>query len=707
MPHNFLSLWLLPWAQLAISLFNTVLLLWLGLTVLLNAQNRSWGTHLAGFGLLLGGAFFLGHTAALDFALESLIDGSPGWWLFLALPLLALPFGWLVLILWSCGFWDEGDSILKRGARWPLLVSTGLFLNLCALGVYAAPHGDRLPFGEYGDKNNATFLGMRALLMLYPPFLVLCTSTALWALGNPAPSGRMMTEEARRRARPYLQASSSVQLLVSLGVAGGLVFIGYLSFDATLYNLYGNFAAIIDWADLGIQLAIAVAVMLLGKAVVSFEIFTGKILPRRGFWRQWRAIVGLAAFYASLVALSLGFEMRAIYPILLTTALMSAFLAIFSFRAYADRERAVTNLAPFVASQHLTEGLLSGQFLPLQRALDEPFRALCEDVLNAGRAVLIARGAHSSLAGAPRVYPPSLPFQTEWAAIVAAFDFASRDVVALPENCEMNFLVPLGEPQNPLGALLLGPRRDGALYTLEEIEVARAAGEHLLDSQAGATLAVRLVELQRQKLAQVQVLDRHARRTLHDDILPLVHGALLEMSAQKGAENSIALLTQAHKQISDLLREAPPSNSPLARRDFVAALRFELEEELGGSFDALSFEISDSAQQFLEKLPPLLADTLFFAAREAARNAAKYGRGGDTVRALSLQVCARCGEKFELELRDDGAGFSLLSSAEKAGGSGSGLALHAAMLAIAGGALRLETPENGGTIVVLELPISR
>ncbi len=41
----------LDWLTLAVSLFNTILLLWLGLTVLLNAERRSWGIWMAGGGL--------------------------------------------------------------------------------------------------------------------------------------------------------------------------------------------------------------------------------------------------------------------------------------------------------------------------------------------------------------------------------------------------------------------------------------------------------------------------------------------------------------------------------------------------------------------------------------------------------------------------------------------------------------------------------
>ncbi|PQV65542.1 Histidine kinase-, DNA gyrase B-, and HSP90-like ATPase [Abditibacterium utsteinense] len=722
MPQNLLQNWLVPWSETAISLFNTVLLLWLGITVLLNSRGRTWGNYLAGFGLLLGGAFFLAHSAALDYSLEALLDGSPVWWMFVAIPLIALPFGWLILMLWSCGFWDEKTSRLARRARFPLGICVVLFALLLGLCIYSAPRAHHLPFGEVNPMNSATYQGMRWIGLLYPPFLLLCTGAALYALCRPVPSGKMMTQEARRRARPYLLASSLVQFTVSVGVALALVFLGYLSYSNSLYGLYSQFLEALNFADLVVCTAISVAVMLLGKAIVSFEIFTGKILPRHGFLRQWRAVVVLAACYSCLLALCLGFELRPIYPILLTTALMSAFLAVLSFHASSDRERAARAIAPFVASHHSTLELLSGQVAPEQPALEEPFHALCEEVLGAARAVLIARGAHASLCGAPRLYPPALPFNAQWTQIVAEMSAPEREVRALPRDCGMNYLVPLGaattvkseETGAPLGALLLGPKRDGGLYTLEEIEIARTTGQHLLDSQAGATLAARLVELQRHKLAQVQVLDRGARRTLHDDILPLLHGALLDLSssnstkneAQPDSHNAISLLTEAHKAISNLLREAPTSDSPLARHDFFAALRREAEVELAGAFQGVEWEISQNAREFTSELPPLLADTLFFAAREAVRNAAKYGRGGDNLRTISLSVRALCEENFELDVCDNGIGIGTSKSgAHTSGaGSGSGLALHAALLAIAGGSLRVESAPNDGARVILSLP---
>ena len=94
---------LLDWASLTVSLFNTILLLWLGLTVLLNAERRTWGIWLAGGGLLLGGAFFVSHTAILRMEFTHLSRSLRfGWYLGL-MPVVVLPLGWYVVFGISLG----------------------------------------------------------------------------------------------------------------------------------------------------------------------------------------------------------------------------------------------------------------------------------------------------------------------------------------------------------------------------------------------------------------------------------------------------------------------------------------------------------------------------------------------------------------------------------------------------------------------------
>ena len=155
----------LDWAMLAVSLFNALLLLWLGLTVLLNAERRVWGIWLASAGLLLGAAFFIIHTVILAILgsgislLTSVLD--TGWrlgWL----PVAALPFMWYLAVLWYAGYWerrrDEGlpHNRVYRRQRYGLallslggLALTGLlyaasiavFANLSLSDLASAPAG--------------------------------------------------------------------------------------------------------------------------------------------------------------------------------------------------------------------------------------------------------------------------------------------------------------------------------------------------------------------------------------------------------------------------------------------------------------------------------------------------------------------------------------------------------------------------------------
>ena len=117
-----------------------------------------------------------------------------------------------------------------------------------------------------------------------------------------------------------------------------------------------------------------------------------------------------------------------------------------------------------------------------------------------------------------------------------------------------------------LGVLLLGEKRGRGLYTQEEIEIARASGERLIDSQAGAEMARRLMGLQRERLTESQVLDQRARRVLHDDVLPRLHAAMLTLGApgDESYTDTVEALADAHRQIADLLHEMPTVTAPVA-----------------------------------------------------------------------------------------------------------------------------------------------
>lgn len=690
-----------PWAQYAVSIFNFLLLFWLGLTVFLNARERSWGTWMAGSGLFVGAIFFACHTVALDYSLDTLLETSPQWWAILSLPVVALPLGWLSLMVWHCGALRKGGGRLKKKMAAAMCACFFLAGVLVALSLLGAPHGRWTPFGldERGHEN--AFWAIRALLLLYPFFLVLCTGTSLVAVAAPIHTQSWRREEAVRRAKPLLLASSLCQFLVSLGVAGALVSIGtgdIVTGNYALLNLTGQVANWIDDADLTLIVCIGLSVLLFGKAVVSFEIFTGKTLPRRGVLSQWRAVVCFTAMYATVVGGAWGLDWKPIYPLLLSSACMSLFLALFAWRALAERDRELNRLRAFVSSGHWLEGLINGREGELDRAVSSRLETLCESLVGASRAALLPSPTLAPLFGAARVFPHHLPFDARWNAL----ETRGESVRALGGEAGWTLIARLGD-ERETGVLLLGPRRDGALYTVEEIELARATGAYLLDIGAAGAVAARLRALQSQKLAEIASLDRSAKRRLHDDVLPLLHGALLSWNAPGGDARD--LITQAHRDISNLLRELPTQND--APLDALVALKRELDTELVGAFDSVSFYADENAHTAAQSLSPSLSQTLFFAAREALRNSSRHARGGEAKRELRIEVRA-CVEIqptriLQLFIEDDGIGSNAPLAKQES--SGAGMGLHAALLAIAGGELAVERSGNG-TRVSLSVPLA-
>ncbi len=118
-------------------------------------------------------------------------------------------------------------------------------------------------------------------------------------------------------------------------------------------------------------------------------------------------------------------------------------------------------------------------------------------------------------------------------------------------------------------------------------------------------------------------------------------------------------------------------------------------------FEAVTWQISPEAEATLAGLSPLAGEVLFYAAREAMRNAAKHGRGGQPGRPLSLAVRLTCAERLTIEIEDNGQGVANGGQA----GSGQGLALHSTLLAVIGGELSLDSGPGEFTRVSLSLPL--
>lgn len=670
-------------AALAVSLLNTMLLLWLGIVVVSNADRKSWGIWLASGGLLCGGIFFLIHTAILARGLREATTDLDLLWHLGWLAIIASPLAWYVVMLWYAGFWGAPRR-RERNIHLPGIA----FVFVCAVLLAGLVLLGSLPTFQqvvtFGRSQFISGAGTPFLVIVYALYNISCLGFSIHALQHPGPSARWMGELARKRARPWLVSASLVLLVVSLLVSTFVVLLYF--FNSLWIGQESQMRALLAWFDLMIDALIAIAVVLTGKATVSYEIFTGKVLPRRGFFRQWRRAVILAAAYSALVAATITFALSPVYALLLATILLVVFYALLSVRMFGERERLVRELRPFLNT------LPDGQSNDSLRAA---FDSLCENVLNARVAYLIPLVPFASSLAYPSNDNPALDVST-----LAKTFSTSREMfirIAPEQFANAVWAIPLQSERGMLGVLLLGARNDHSLYTQEEIEIAQATGERILQAQAGSELTRRLIELQRGRLAATQVVDRRARRILHDDILPQLHTAMLTLSAGDSA-NAQAQMTDVHRALSNLLREMPSGVSPQVERyGVIGALRRAVAEEFSSAFDAVTWNIQPEANARVESLSALNAEVLYAAAREAIRNAARHGRGGDKARALHLCVAALERKGLRLEIQDDGVGIA------DAPAGGQGLKLHSTLMAVIGGDLKMERVD-GKTCIELSLP---
>jgi signal transduction histidine kinase len=211
---------------------------------------------------------------------------------------------------------------------------------------------------------------------------------------------------------------------------------------------------------------------------------------------------------------------------------------------------------------------------------------------------------------------------------------------------------------------------------------------------------------------------------LHDDVLPRLHTAMLMLSSvpRDGCpvtddepldtghsspvtrqEEVVELLSDVHRQIANLLHAMPATAAPeLARLGLVDALRQAIDGEFGSAFDGVSWRIEPDAAEAARGVPALTAEVFFYAAREAVRNAARYGRNGDAARPLHLSISVAWRDGLEMAIEDDGVGLGAVTMATQ--GSGHGLGLHGTLMSVVGGTLTAESQPGAYTRISLALP---
>jgi len=422
--------------------------------------------------------------------------------------------------------------------------------------------------------------------------------------------------------------------------------------------------------------------------------------------------------------------------------------AVLGRRSSRDRAKFLKLLRRFVGSQNLLESVLrevDSSGVPESGAIDaggrrrsgreasrDGFVALCRDLLGARSAELHPAGQARVLlegplvlraAGAPGCPPEDLR-RLERRLHEESAGGSTAPLFLSPGDCgDAVLALPLRGGSELSGFLLLGEKSGGGLYTQEEIDAAQAAGERMIDTLAWSRIARLIVSLQEERILESRLADQRARRALHDDILPLLHSSLLELSA-RGERESLEPLSQAHARISNLLRDMPaPLHPDLEKRGLTGALRNALEEA-SRNFDEVRWQCDPELEGRLLRLSPRVAEAILYACREALRNAARYARRPG--RALTVRLALRWREGLEILIEDDGGALHAARETESSpdetfpeqnlarevnsdarAGAGQGLALHSAMMALVGGSLALESEPGRFTRVRIRLPKAR
>jgi len=483
--------------------------------------------------------------------------------------------------------------------------------------------------------------------------------------------------------------------------------------------------------DLAATLAVALVILLIGYSVVRHGILIERSLARRGFFKQWRGIVIVATAVAIFIAMLVSLTHSNLGGLLLITSLAAVTYALFTWSSYTAHDRYIALLGPFVRSTSLSHWL-NTDLQKTEQDLGNLFFHLCHDVLAVQFAYLtVAAGTLK------RNFSYRWPQETVLGSKLIAFNKKGNIDTEAPKRIQITlhgqrmicWVLPIFDERGLVAALYLGPREDGGAFTEEDMDLAQACGQRILDTLGDHEAMQAVAGLLRRRTVDVKLLGAQQRRVLHDEILPQMHLALLrletlrpmsnmkrgnsespessEMYREQGLNEAIDIISDAHRRLATMMRTtAPGAPLRLERDGMMNAIHAMLEQDFQNAFDEIEWRVSEETATAIDEVtPPAIAELIFAAVQEALRNAARHGRGNDVHRRLRLALSAsfnREDHNLEVVLTDDGVG--IISAGSATSGTGGGLLTHSALLAIAGGSLNIKSSPGEGVTVKIVLP---
>ncbi|WP_211325974.1 sensor histidine kinase [Thermosporothrix hazakensis] len=745
----------------ALSIFNVVAFLWLACTVWLNGDRRSMIARVGVVGLGLSALFFFVHAllTASPFAHNSGLVTADFLWRLSWLPGLGAPYIWFVIGLHYASLMNEK---WRRRRPW-LLLGSGLlgcivllililnrnvftFMGTIRLLAYSAlPTRAQTDFLPVVISLPILFLCYLTFCAIGPWFtpnrvrralLVLCRALVKrrsFASLRQALIDAFSDDHARAAlleepvfswhlARPILLVAALVMvgLTTTLGVIGVWSTLNW--FDTAIVpppelpaHALGAIPLHLMLIDIVGTGAVAVILLLIGYSIVQHGILIERPLARRGFFEQWRGIVIVATVIAIFIAVFVAVTHSNLSGLLLITCVTTGIYALFTWSNYTAHDRYIAMLGPFLRSSNVHHWLKT-DLQKTEQNMEALFFHLCRDVLDIQYARL------DVLAGPIKpsfTYLWSMKAQVEehTQQVLRRRVHAYRIRVTMHGMRSICWVLPIYDELGLVAKLYLGPRAGGAGLTDEDMEIAQACGQRILDTLRDHEAMQAVAGLLRRRIVDVKLLGGQQRRILHDEILPQMHLALLRLEtlrlfvrgkqdpaqASSALGDAIEMISDSHRRLASMMREmATGAPYRLEREGLMQAIQTMIEHDFHQAFDAVHWEVSEeTALRIDELVPPAIAELLFAAVQEALRNAARHGRGTDVHRRLCLTLSASCNPDLEIVVHDDGVG---MKPAGPTSGTGGGLMTHSALLTIAGGNLVIKSAPDEGVTVHIQLP---
>jgi hypothetical protein len=529
---------------------------------------------------------------------------------------------------------------------------------------------------------------------IFSLYILFCTLSSIIYLLKIQKKDNNLEEIARSSAFKTILRASFILAALALLVGITAIF-GKHTLDEEMRNIEKeHFPVLLLLLDSVACLAVLSTLLIVGQAVISYQVFTGRYLAMKSLMDYWKYILYFAFLHSLISAFGgfLGYATDSKQNLLSLLGLLF-FVKIQTISRKREEENR-KNLKPFLFSENLYESITkSGE--KIDSHLENTFRLLCDNTLETTRACLLPMGAYSSYIPKPLSFPEEnsnlnyklLSFSENISQDKSLF-YLNRD-----EFQGYVLALIIRDTSGLVGILFLGVKKDYTLYSEEEIEIARIGSGKILDLLSVTEISRLLVNLQKKQLMDSKLLDHQTRRVLHDDILPEIHTIMIGIDSMKDESvrsDLLKSLSDLHKKISTLLKILPIHPVDLSSVNFIEEIRNLVKSELIG--ESVFYFIQKEAEEKLEDLEPIALEVVFYAVRELLRNISRHAVVPDRVLEVKISLSFE-NSILELSIEDNGKGMQ--ESIGNKAGARQGLILHSTMMAVIGGSLIKESyPEE-------------